>query len=176
MSLQDLAAIADAVGGVAVIVTLLYVAIQIRQGALIERAAGQRDLLGQLRGWVEITAHDPALFDVLRRGTRDWASLAPPEQERFHAWALSLLLLDEQAFYMHADGFINEGSFQGIDRAALAVVATPGGRAWWTFVRALLGDDIARHVDAELAQRSAGAPDWSDLLPHWGASAPGAGS
>jgi hypothetical protein len=167
MTLQDLAAIGDAVGGVAVIVTLVYLAIQIRQSTAIERAAGQRDLLSQLRSWVELTAGDPALFDVLRRGTRDWTSLAPPEQEQFHAWALSLLLLAEQALYMRNDRFVNEGSFRGIEQAALSIVATPGGRAWWGVVRSLLGNDIARHVDGALESRSAEAPHWGELLPHW---------
>jgi hypothetical protein len=167
MTLQDLAAIGDAVGGVAVIVTLVYLAIQIRQGTQIERAAGQRDLLSQLRGWVELTVSDPALFDVLRRGTRDWASLAPPEQEQFHAWALSLLLLAEQALYMRADRFVNEGSFRGIEQAALSIVATPGGRAWWGVARHLLGNDISQHIDGALERRPADAPHWSELLPHW---------
>jgi hypothetical protein len=171
MTLQDLAAIGNAVSGVAVIVTLVYLAIQIRQSTQIERAAGQRDLLSQLRGWVELTASDPPLFDVLRRGARDWASLPPPEQEQFHAWALSLLLLAEQALYMRNDRFVNEGSFRGIEQAALSVVATPGGRAWWGAARHLLGKDISQHIDGALARRPADAPHWSELLPHWGRAA-----
>lgn len=144
--------------GIAVVVTLLYLAYQIRQTAQIERAAGQRDLLAQLRSWVELTACDPALFDVLRRGTYDWDALPPAEKGRFHSWALSLLLLTEQALYVRADRCINEGSFRGIEQAALAVVATPGGLAWWRFVRSLLG------------RRPAGAPHWSELHPHWSQS------
>ena len=167
MTLQDAAALADTLGGIAVLVTLIYLARQIRQSAQIERAAGQRDLLNQLREWVELTMNDPGLFAVLKRGTERWESLAPAEQEQFHAWALSLLLLAEQALYMRGDGFINEGSFRGIEQAALSVVATPGGRSWWSFVQRLLGDDIARHVEGALAARPADAPHWLQLLPHW---------
>ena len=168
MTLQDLATLGDAVGGVAVVVTLLYLAYQIRQTAQIERAAGQRDLLTQLRSWVELTVREPALFDVLRRGTHDWDSLPLAEKEQFHAWALSLLLLAEQALYMRADRFVNAGSFRGIEQAALAVVATPGGRTWWRFIRPMLGSDIAEHVETELDRRPAGTQHWSELLPHWG--------
>jgi hypothetical protein len=46
------------------------------------------------------------------------------------ATLVSLLLLAEQALYMRNDRFVNEGSFRGIEQAALSVVATPGGRAW----------------------------------------------
>jgi hypothetical protein len=168
MTLEELATLGDAVGGLAVVVSLLYLAYQIRQTAQVERAAGQRDLLAQLRSWVELGAADPRLFEVLRRGTHDWDGLPDGEKEQFHAWALSLLLLAEQALYMRTDGFVNEGSFRGIEQAALAVVATPGGRSWWNVVRPLLGGDISRHVDAALARWPDGARDWNELLPHWG--------
>jgi len=173
MTLQDLATLGDAVGGLAVVVTLLYLAYQIRQTAQIERAAGQRDLLAQLRSWVELGAERPQLFGVLRRATHDWDALPDAEKEQFHAWALSLLLLAEQALYMRGDRFINEGSFRGIEQAALAVVATPGGRSWWRVARRLLGGDIAAHIDAALARRPAEQPHWSELLPHWSVTAPG---
>jgi hypothetical protein len=169
VTLQDLATLGDAVGGLAVVVTLLYLAYEIRQTARIERAAGQRDLLAQLRGWVELGARQPELFEVLRCGTHDWDGLPDAEKEQFHAWALSLLLLAEQALYMRNDRFINEASFRGIEQAALAVVATPGGRSWWRSVRGLLGRDVAAHLDAALAGRPAGAKHWSELLPHWAA-------
>ena len=167
MTLQDFATISEVWGGVAVVISVLYLAYQIRQSAQIERAAGQRDLLSQLRGWVELTIHDPVLFDVLRRGTHDLSGLSISEREQFHSWALSLLLLAEQALYMRNDGFINEGSFRGIEQAALAVVATPGGRAWWQSIRPMLGADISGHVATELARRPPDAPHWSEVLPHW---------
>ena len=40
MSLSELAATGEAVGGVAVLITLLYLAYQFRQTAVIERTAG----------------------------------------------------------------------------------------------------------------------------------------
>jgi hypothetical protein len=168
MELQDLAAVGEAVGGLAVLVTLIYLAYQFRQTARLERAAGQRELLSQAREWIELTVVHPDLFPVLQRGFHDWESVTPSERERCSGWAWSLLFIAEQAVYMQRDGFIHEVSYQGFLDAALAVVATPGGRVWWSGARNIIGDDISDYVDRALDERPSDAPDWISMLPHWG--------
>lgn len=167
MNLQDLAAIGESVGGLAVLVTLVYLAYQLRQTARLERAAGQRDLLSQVRSWIELTAVNPDLFPVLQRGLNDLDSLSPAEKERCSAWVWSLLFLAEQALYMERDGVIHGVSYQGFLDATLAVVATPGGRVLWSGIRNAIGDDISNHIDRALERRAPDAPDWTTLLPHW---------
>ena len=44
MSLNDLAALGEAIGGLAVLITVLYLAYQFRQTTIIERTAGQRSI------------------------------------------------------------------------------------------------------------------------------------
>lgn len=166
VTLKDLAAIGDALGGLAVLATLLYLAYQFRQTTRIERTSAQRDLLKQARQWFELTL-EPALFEVLRKGLKDWDALTSSEREQCSAWAFSFLFLAEQALYMRQEGLINDASFRGFMQAALAVVATPGGRVWWSSARNVLGDDISDHVDRELEQRPASAPNWDAILPHW---------
>jgi hypothetical protein len=166
VNLQDFGAIGEAVGGPAVVVTLLYLAYQFKQTAAIERAAGQRDLLKQVRAWWELSLDHPDLFDQIRRGLQDWDSLEPVEQDRVNAWAFSFFNLIEQVEYMHRDGFINEASHQGFIEAAVAIAATPGGRTWWASARNVIGDDISDPMDEQLANRSASVPNWDTIMPH----------
>jgi hypothetical protein len=166
VNLQDFGAIGEAVGGPAVVATLLYVAYQFKQTAAIERAAGQRDLLKQLRAWWDLTLHHPELFDQIRRGLQDWDSLEPVEQDRVNAWAFSFFNLIEQVEYMHRDGFINEASHRGFLAAAAAIAATPGGRTWWAYARNVIGDDISVPIDEQLENRPASTPNWDTIMPH----------
>lgn len=167
MALQDLAAIGEAVGGLAVLVTLIYLAYQFRQTARLERAGAQRDMLLQARSWIELTVVHPDLFPVLQRGLADLESLTPAEKERCSAWAWSLLFLAEQALYMKRDGVIHQISYQGFLDAALAVIATPGGRILWSGIRQAIGDDISDYMDEALRRRDPSSPDWTEILPHW---------
>lgn len=100
MTLSDLAAIGEAVGGLAVLITLGYLAYQSRQTAAIERTAGQRDLLGQCRSWIHLTIENEGLAEVLRKVLADWDSGTPEEREKGNAWMLSATLQAEQALYV----------------------------------------------------------------------------
>jgi hypothetical protein len=166
LTLSDLAALGEAVGGIAVLVTLVYLAYQFRQTATIERTAGQRELLNRTRDWVELTTIHPDLIDVLRKALADWDAATPQEKERANGWMLSAALQAEQALYMWREQLINEVSYRGFVNVIVAIAATPGGSQWWTRARIALGDDVSDLVDRELAQRPADAPDWLEIFPH----------
>jgi hypothetical protein len=166
MSLSEFAAVGEAIGGIAVLVTLLYLAYQFRQTAAIERTAGNRELLSRCRDWVELTTTHPDLADVLRKTMSDWESATPEEKERANGWMLSAALQGEQALYMWRERLINEASYNGFIGVVVAIASTPGGRMWWQNARTALGDDISDLVDRELASRSADAPSWTDIFTH----------
>jgi len=166
MNLSEFAAIGEAVGGVAVLATLLYLAYQFRQTAAIERTAGNRELLSRCRDWVELTTTHPDLAEVLRKTLSDWGSATPQEKERANGWMLSAALQGEQALYMWRERLINEVSYQGFIGVIVAIASTPGGRVWWDSARIALGDDISDLVDLELSLRPDDAPSWTDIFPH----------
>lgn len=166
MSLSELASVGEAIGGIAVLVTLLYLAYQFRQTAAIERTAGNRELLSRCRDWVELTTIHPDLVDVLRKTMADWESATPEEKERANGWMLSAALQAEQALYMWRERLINEVSYQGFVGVVVAIASTPGGRIWWESARIPLGDDISDLVDQELSSRSADSLSWTDIFPH----------
>lgn len=168
MTLSDFAAIGEAIGGLAVLVTLVYLAHQLRQTATLERTAGQRELLSRCRDWVELTTVHEDLSGVLRKALADWESADADEKERVNGWALSAALQAEQALYMWREGLINEASYRGFIGVAVAIAATPGGRKWWTHARIALGDDVSDLIDRELDARPEDAPSWIEIFPHLG--------
>jgi len=168
MTLSDFAAIGEAVGGLAVLITLGYLAYQFRQTAAIERTAGQRDLLGQARAWLHLTIQNEGLAEILIKIMADWNSGTPEEREKANAWMLSAALQAEQALYMWKEGLINEVSYRGFIDVAVSIAATPGGRLWWTRARIALGNDISDLIDQELESRGEEALDWTQIFTHLG--------
>jgi hypothetical protein len=108
MSLTDLAALGEAIGGIAVLITVLYLAYQLRQTTIIERTNGQRELLNRTRDWVELTTTNPELVDVLKVSLNDWDAASAEQKERASGWMLSAALQAEQALYMWRENLINE--------------------------------------------------------------------
>lgn len=170
MTLSDFAALGEAVGGFAVLVSFVYLAYQLRQTATLERTAGQRELLSRCRNWVELTTVHEGLAPVLQKALADWDAATPEEKERTNGWALSAALQAEQAMYMWREGLINEVSYRGFIEVAVAIAATPGGRRWWASARIPLGDDISNLIDHELETRPPDAPHWTQIFPHMGPS------
>ena len=166
MTLSELAALGEAIGGIAVLISILYLAYQFRQTASIARTAGQRELLKGYGDWVQLTTTHPDLVNVLRKTLADWESATPEEQERANGWMLSAALLAEQAQYMWREKLINEHSYNGGIGVVVAIASTPGGRKWWSHARLALGGDIADLVDDELAELPADALSWTDVFPH----------
>jgi hypothetical protein len=166
VTLSDFAALGEAIGGLAVLVSFVYLAYQLRQTATLEPTAGQRDLLNRCRDWVELTTVHEGLAQVLQKALASWDSATPEEKERANGWALSAALQAEQALYMWRERLINEASYRGFVAAAVAIAATPGGRLWWANARIALGDDISDLIDRELEARPPDAPHWTQIFPH----------
>ena len=84
MSIQDWGAVGEIVGAIAVIITLIYLATQIRQNTRQMRSDGHvrvtnsyNEIIGQLLA-------DDHLFKIIVRGCQDWDDLTSFEQSRFH--------------------------------------------------------------------------------------------
>ena len=166
MTLSDFAALGEAIGGIAVLITLLYLSYQFRQTSIIERTAGQRELLARARDWVELTTTHPDLIHVIRNVLADWDAACPEEKERANGWMLSAGLQAEQALYMWRARLINEQSYNGFLGVIVAIVQTPGGRKWWEYARIALGNDISDLVDSELGKPDLTTPSWTEIFPH----------
>jgi hypothetical protein len=94
MSIQDWGAIGEILGAVAVIITLLYLATQIRQNTRSLRSAASSAVNDALQQINSRWADDPNGFvDVWLRGCADLESLSPEERVRWERHMLSLLNL-----------------------------------------------------------------------------------
>jgi hypothetical protein len=90
---EAIGAIGEVVGGVAVIATLLYLAVQIRQNAQSVRNAAS---LSVNEGLAEINrrvSNDPEFAELWLRGLKDYRGLTDVERMRFSSYALDIMNL-----------------------------------------------------------------------------------
>lgn len=166
MNWVALVAIAEILGSIAVVASLIFVGYQLRQGQLIERANAQRDLLVQAREFITALAKDEKQFDAVRDCFRDFDGADDIDKERFNAWAFNLLHIMEQAYYMHKDGFLNDASFNGFEQGMLAIIRTKGGGQWWKLSYNLIGKDVGNYLAKRLDEIGDSVQPWDELLPY----------
>ena len=168
MNWNAIGAIGEIVGAIAVISSLLFVGYQLRQGQNIERANGQREMLKQARDWWALTRSDIELNHAVNKLIHNYTDGDSRQQHLFYSWFWDLLLLVEQAFYMHRDGFMNEASFVGFETTAISLIKTPGGDECWKHAREIWGEDARRHILSRIEELGDDVPLFYDLWPHFG--------
>lgn len=160
-------ALAEMLGGIAVVISLAFVGYQLRQQSYIERAKAQRDLLLQAREWISIPSSGEAQFDAIRRCLDDFDGSDAWSQQQFFSWATDVLLIFESVLYMKTDNLVNEGSYIRFEQLILAIARTPGGNQWWKYVYNVIGTDVAEHISKRLEDTGESVPPWNELLPHF---------
>jgi hypothetical protein len=164
---EAIAAIGEAVGGVAVIASLVYLAIQIRQSRLLERAASIREMFAKGTEMVGYTAFHPEQLDTIRRGVVDFSQLSTEEIDIFNGWGVQCLVTVEQAMYMHRDGLLPDASWRAFENFGVAVIRSPGGSSWWSKYSGTLGQEFVSAISEVARETGEERPSLYDIYPHW---------
>jgi hypothetical protein len=171
MNWEALAAFGEVSGAIAVVASLIFVGNQLRQGQAVERAKAQRDLLVQARDWFTLLSGDEQKFEAVRSCLQDFDGADDFDKERFNAWAFNMLLIVEQAYYMHKDGFLNDNSFYGFEQAMLSIIRASGGEQWWQHSYNIIGKDVGNYLAMRLEEIGDSVPPWYQMLPYMQATA-----
>jgi hypothetical protein len=128
VTLQDLGAIGDLVGGLAVIATLVYLARQIRDYKLGMSSATFHTTMQGFNQLNAMLGADPNLAEVLQRGGRDPRSLDPKEQIQFVWLQRSYINIYENLYQQFLRGACPESYWVRYARELKQTLDTPGGR------------------------------------------------
>ena len=128
MDIMELGAIGELVGALAVVGSLLFVGLQVRQSNALNRAESIRAFARDYNSFL-LQLKDPDFVDIWRKGTTDFESLSKREQTQLHTVLFYHLMLG------WADSTIDPKRStefaQFLDVAFASVVRTPGGTQWW---------------------------------------------
>jgi len=128
LTLQDWGAIGELVGGIAVIVTLIYLAVQLRQYAMGMNSATFHATMQGFNQLNTMYVKDPALADTLSRGMADPASLSPDERHQFLWLVRCYVNIYENLYQQYTRGACPEEYWRRYARELKQTLDSPGGR------------------------------------------------
>ena len=130
LSLQDLGALGELIGGIAVIATLTYLAFQVRQGTKTIRANSVQELTENILG-ASATLLKAENAEVYLRGARSYSSLTFEEKFRF-TLILGLFVgrLDTVLEYRER-GMVNDEYVAFHSDTIRLIFSNAGVREWW---------------------------------------------
>ena len=131
MDWTAIGAIGEMLGAAGVIVTLLYLARQVRQNTRATRLSTSHSIAAAARDWNRPLLADPDLAWTFQVGTEDPTQLDEKEQARFIELCFSLFRMFEDAHYQYEKGALDPDIFAGYEKLYAAYAKAPGFQAYW---------------------------------------------
>lgn len=127
MTLQDWGALGELIGGVAIIVSLIYVGLQIRQSTQTSRAATSQAYTSQFISSVSKLL-EPGFSDIFWRGLPGLHDLHGGERVAFVSYISIVLRMFESFYLQEQDGTFDSRLFGGWSATYFDLFANEGPR------------------------------------------------
>jgi len=131
MSLEQASFLAQIVSAVAIIASLIFVGIQLRQATSAMRNSSSQAHSATYSAIISTIIDNGEFASIWRRGLSDPKSLDPDEWVRFIACASSQFRLFEASRVQRLNGQLNEEHWQNIEAQVRSFRTQPGIQEWW---------------------------------------------
>lgn len=149
MTLENLANLAEVIGVVAVIASLVFVGIQIRDGNRLARAQMHQQVADSLISFTMAyggfsneageAMHDPEVLKTLPRS----------ELEHFSAYQIGYWKHMENVYYQHQNGFVADSYWFSTVTLATVVLNRPGVQVWWQARKSMFAKEFVDFIDSQ---------------------------
>jgi len=149
--LDALGNLGDFIGGIAVVVTLLYLAVQVRQNTTALQTASWQAVVTAYRESNRLRC-DSAAALAWAKGLTAFPDLPFEERNFFATIMVDEALCFQGAFALHDSGQLAESTYTAYLDWFASIAATPGGGVWWETVgRPVFVGAMVTAVDERLA-------------------------
>ena len=157
MNWEAVSAVAEVLGVLGVVVTLLYLSKQVQANTQSIRRATTHEALESIADFNEFVASDPALVDIFWRGTREPGELSDEEWRRFVSLASTLIRRFELLYLDHKNGTLPKEVWVAQANNIRTWMATPGAIKWF--------ESLGAHVHAGFRDFVSSLPSDPPNLP-----------
>ena len=153
MTLDQLANIGEIIGSIAVIISIIYLAIQIRTNTEAERTSTYQAVVSDFGALNNTMASTPDLSHLFVKAMEDYHQLSPDEKARISQIFFQSFHYFENMFYQHQKGYLDEEVWTGWKRLMLTYYSRPGFQTWWEHRRDVYSESFALFLETEKLDR-----------------------
>jgi len=152
MTLEQLGDLGDFLGGIGVVVTLAYLALQIRKNTQSVRSAALDSISTSISEFMDRVSQDPELTKLWFDGLSGTVELSETDHRRFTLLLISLVRRWENAFHQSRAGTLEASAWSGMSAGLATVFSSPGAQVWWRSARGLFAADFAEFAERLLRE------------------------
>ena len=131
MNWAAIGAVGEILGAIAVVATLIYLTVQLKQNSLQIRLSSSQTAANNYSGRIIEVLSDPELLSLWRSGLRSFSTLTLDEQARFHAAMLGFQSSFTTNYQLHVEGVISDSLFKSWADDWVRILKCPGAAEWW---------------------------------------------
>ena len=146
MTISELGSIGEFVSSIAILITLAYLAIQIRENTKTNRVAARQHFADQITSFYDDFVRDSELRNLHRRGL-DVVELDKDEQERFEILLSKSFVFMSSQHYQHHIGAMDEETWQEAKFYMNWYATRPGVWRWWPNNKAVFSPSFQTYMD-----------------------------
>jgi hypothetical protein len=144
MTLEHWAYIAQIVGSIAVVASLMYVAVQLRQSTGMMRAESRNAIHQSNQQELFALVDHPVIW----RGLTD--EVLDDDGVRLNAWLMASLRAREHEWFQYRHGALDKSSWRSYATAIPIALAKTRARDWWEVMKPAYDREFVKAVDAML--------------------------
>lgn len=124
MTIQDRGAIGEMVGGLAVIVTLGYLALQLRQSSMLTRAMIRQNVAESVRSMAHVRLESDTFSSIVYRALRG-GDLTDEEEARYLRFMTGAFRVYENAHRQHESGLYTDRDWRSTANGMMQLLGSP---------------------------------------------------
>jgi hypothetical protein len=133
ITLTDLGNLGEFVGAIAVVASLIYVGIQLRQNTAAIKITTAQAFTDTWNAYISTLNIAPGLADVFFRGLKGTSQLKEGEVVQFYAFLSQAFTTYQSFFIQRQKGVVDEGSWTSYVQAIIDLMSSKGVREYWEF-------------------------------------------
>ena len=157
MSLSDLASLGSFVSGLAVLTSLIYLALQVRQTKRNQQIAIRHSRASRVVE-LHLALANVAVAEAWLHGSGSPQEITKTEVSQFMNLCRALFFHFEDSFYQREEGLLNDDAFETVVAGVRLSGRNPGFRAAWKIARPNFGGRFLGFMDKLVAESAVDPP------------------
>ncbi len=154
LTLEQSYYIAQVVAAVILVLSVIYLALQVRQNTHAMRLSNFQSVSAGWASILNMLTKNEEVADIYRRGMVAYDALNDIEQFRFRMMGMQFLRTFNENFEQQHEGAVRKARQEASQRAHLDVMQTPGMQVVWSSRKHWFPDDFQVYMD-NIIERSA---------------------
>ena len=152
MNWDAIGAIAELVGAVGVVASLLYVATQVHNSNRASAVQAKLETTRLLNEFNDLLIQNPELNNLMLQGRRDIGSLSRDEYLQFSSMSLKAFWFFSAGYFQFRQRTLTESDWFELRAVLHYWLRSPGCQDWWHKLgRSMFGAEFVAFVEAEIA-------------------------